>query len=63
MDAKLPPGLGGRLILPFILWLMKWTMLGNPYIRPWEDLKQIAGESDKKEFLLGSYYICHAVKP
>jgi ubiquinone/menaquinone biosynthesis C-methylase UbiE len=35
MDAKLPPGLGGRLILPFILWLMKWTMLGNPYIRPW----------------------------
>jgi ubiquinone/menaquinone biosynthesis C-methylase UbiE len=63
MDAKLPPGLGGRLILPFILWLMKVTMLGNPYIRPWEDLKQFAGEVDKQEFLFSSYYICHAVKP
>jgi Methylase involved in ubiquinone/menaquinone biosynthesis len=63
MDAKLPPGLGGRLILPFSLWLMKWTMLGNPYIRPWEDLKQFAGEVDKQEFLFSSYYICRAVKP
>jgi ubiquinone/menaquinone biosynthesis C-methylase UbiE len=63
MDAKLPPGPARRLILPFSLWLMKWTMLGNPYILPWEDLKQVAGEFDKEEFLLGSYYICHAVKP
>jgi SAM-dependent methyltransferase len=63
MDAKLPPGPGGRLILPFSLWLMKWTVMGNPYIRPWEDLKQVAGEFDKEEFLVGSYYICHAVKP
>jgi len=63
MDAKLPPGMGGRLILPFILWLMKVTMLGNPYIRPWEDLKQFAGEVDKQEFLFSSYYICHAIKP
>ena len=29
MDAKLPPGLGGRLVLPFGLWLMKHTMLGK----------------------------------
>jgi ubiquinone/menaquinone biosynthesis C-methylase UbiE len=63
MDAKLPPGLGGRLILPFILWLMKRTMLGNPYIQPWEDLKQFDGEFDIEEFMLRSYYICHAVKP
>jgi ubiquinone/menaquinone biosynthesis C-methylase UbiE len=34
MDAKVPPGLGGRLILPFSLWLMKRTMLGNPLIHP-----------------------------
>ena len=39
MDAKLPPGLGGRLILPFSLWLMKRTMLGNPLIKPWEDVR------------------------
>jgi ubiquinone/menaquinone biosynthesis C-methylase UbiE len=63
MDAKLPPGPGGRLILPFSLWLMKRTMLGNPYIQPWEDLKQFDVEFGMEEFLLGSYYICHAVKP
>ena len=30
MDGKLPRGLGGKLVLPFGLWLMKHTMLGNP---------------------------------
>src|SRR5215813_1704155 len=30
MDGKLPSGLGGQLVLPFSLWLMKRTMLGNP---------------------------------
>lgn len=63
MDAKLPPGPCGRLILPFSLWLMKRTMLGNPYIQPWEDLKQFAAEFDMEEFLFGSYYICHVIKP
>ena len=38
MDAKVPPGPGGKLILPFSLWLMKHTMLGNPLIHPWEEL-------------------------
>ena len=63
MDAKVPAGPCGQLILPFSLWLMKRTLLGNPYIRPWEHLKQIAGEFEMEEFLLGSYYICRAVKP
>jgi ubiquinone/menaquinone biosynthesis C-methylase UbiE len=63
MDAKLPPGLAGRLILPFSLWLMKRTMLGNPHIRPWEDLRQLGVNFARDEFLFGSYYICRAVKP
>jgi ubiquinone/menaquinone biosynthesis C-methylase UbiE len=63
MDAKLPPGLAGRLVLPFSLWLMKHTMLGNPYIQPWEDLRQFGSRFDQQEFLFGSYYICRAVKP
>jgi demethylmenaquinone methyltransferase/2-methoxy-6-polyprenyl-1,4-benzoquinol methylase len=63
MDAKLPAGWGGRLVLPFSLWLMKRTLLGNPYIQPWEDLKQFAAELNMQEFMLGSYYICHAIKP
>jgi ubiquinone/menaquinone biosynthesis C-methylase UbiE len=63
MDAKVPPGLGGRLILPFSAWLMKRTLLGNPHIRPWEDLEQLTSRFDMEEFMLGSYYICRAVKP
>jgi demethylmenaquinone methyltransferase/2-methoxy-6-polyprenyl-1,4-benzoquinol methylase len=62
MDAKLPPGLGGQLVLPFSLWLMKRTMLGNPLIRPWEDFARVAGKIEMEEFMFGSYYICGAVK-
>jgi ubiquinone/menaquinone biosynthesis C-methylase UbiE len=62
MDAKLPPGFGGRLVLPFSLWLMKRTMLANPYVRPWEDVRELAGNFEWEEFLFGSYYICRAVK-
>ncbi len=63
MDAKLPPGLGGQLVLPFGLWLMKNTMLGNPLVKPWEDLRQLAGKCDMEEFMFGSWYICGATKP
>ena len=63
MDAKLPPGLGGQLVLPFGLWLMKNTMLGNPLVQPWEDLRQLAGTCDMEEFMFGSWYIACATKP
>jgi ubiquinone/menaquinone biosynthesis C-methylase UbiE len=62
MDAKLPPGLGGRLILPFSLWLMKRTMLGNPLIKPWEDLARFTDELTMEEFMFGSWYICCGIK-
>jgi ubiquinone/menaquinone biosynthesis C-methylase UbiE len=62
MDAKLPPGLGGRLVLPFSLWLMKHTMLGNPLIKPWEDLTRLAGSVEMEQFMFGSWYICRAIK-
>jgi ubiquinone/menaquinone biosynthesis C-methylase UbiE len=62
MDAKLPPGLGGRLVLPFSLWLMKHTMLGNPLIKPWEDLTRLAGSIEMEQFMFGSWYICRAIK-
>jgi ubiquinone/menaquinone biosynthesis C-methylase UbiE len=63
MDAKLPAGRGGALVLPFSLWLMKRTMLGNPLIRPWEDLTKLAGAIEMEEFMFGSYYVARAVKP
>ena len=62
MDAKLPPGLGGRVILPFSLWLMRHTMLGNPLIRPWEDLARFAHALEMEEFMFGSWYICRGIK-
>jgi hypothetical protein len=62
MDAKLPDGLGGRLVLPFGLWLMKRTMLGNPLIKPWEDLARLAGAIEMEQFMFGSWYICRAIK-
>lgn len=62
MDAKLPNGFGGRLVLPFGLWLMKRTMLGNPLVRPWEDVERLAGQIEMEQFVFGSWYICSAVK-
>jgi len=62
MDAKLPDGLGGRLVLPFGLWLMRHTMLGNPLIKPWEDLARLAGRIEMEQFMFGSWYICRAIK-
>ena len=62
MDAKLPAGVGGELILPFSLWLMRRTMLGNPLIRPWEELARLTDQCDMREFMFGSWYICRAIK-
>jgi len=62
MDGKVPPGLGGRLILPFSLWLMKRTMLGNPLIKPWNDLATVVEGFEMEEFLFGSWYVCWGMK-
>jgi ubiquinone/menaquinone biosynthesis C-methylase UbiE len=62
MDGKLPSGLGGKLVLPFSLWLMKRTMLGNPFIKPWNDLAAIADTFAMEEFLFGSWYVCWGTK-
>lgn len=63
MDAKVPPGLSGKLVLPFSLWLMKRTMLGNPLIHPWEELAALTDDLEMTERRFMSYYICRGVKP
>jgi demethylmenaquinone methyltransferase/2-methoxy-6-polyprenyl-1,4-benzoquinol methylase len=62
MDGKLPYGRGGKLALPFGLWLMKHTLLGNPLIQPWNDLAAIADAFEMEEFLFGSWYVCWGTK-
>lgn len=63
MDAKLPSGRFGRAILPFSLWLMRRTFLGNPLIRPWEHLQRVTQDFEMRQFLFNSYYICRGAKP
>lgn len=63
MDAKLPPGIRGQLLLPYSVWIMRRTVLGNPYLRPWEELRELTDSFEMEEFLFGSYYICRGQKP
>ena len=63
LDGKLPGGFAGKLALPFGLWLMKRTMLGNPFIKPWDDLAALADEFGMQEFVFGSWYVCWGTKP
>jgi len=62
MDAKLPPGIRGKLLLPYSVWIMRLTVLGNPYIRPWEELGELSDQFKMEELLFGSYYICSGRK-
>jgi hypothetical protein len=62
MDAKVPPGASGKLVLPFSLWLMKHTMLGNPPIHPWEELARLTEQWDMRQRRFNSYYICCGIK-
>ena len=63
VDAKLPSSPTAKLLLPFSLWLMKHTMLGNPLIRPWDDLADIAENVEMHKYRFDTYYICRAMKP
>ena len=63
MDAKLPTGILGRLLVPGTVWIMRRTVLGNPFIQPWKDISELTEQFKIEELLFGSYYICAARKP
>jgi ubiquinone/menaquinone biosynthesis C-methylase UbiE len=63
MDVKPPPGRLGDIFLPVGAWLMKHTLLGNPYIRPWVHLSELAQDFAMEEFVFGSWYVCWGMKP
>ncbi|HEX8921700.1 MAG TPA: methyltransferase domain-containing protein [Pyrinomonadaceae bacterium] len=63
MDAKLPSNILGRLLHPFVVWASRLTVLGNPDIRPWDELKELANDVEMEEVSFGTYYICLARKP
>jgi ubiquinone/menaquinone biosynthesis C-methylase UbiE len=62
VDARVPPGRWSNLILPFAIWLMKHTLLGNPLIQPWKELEQLTRELNVEAQQFGSYYVCRGVK-
>jgi len=63
MDGRLPSGRFAKWLLPFSVWLMKHTMLGNPLIQPWRELAALCDDVEMRKYLFGSYYICRVVKP
>jgi SAM-dependent methyltransferase len=63
VDARLPPGLLGKLIRPFATWLMKQTLLGNPLVRPWQYHAALVDDFHMEDFRFSSYYICCGTKP
>lgn len=62
MDAKLPSGLTGKLLRPFVVWVSRLTVLGNPDVRPWDELKELTGGVEYEEAQFGTYYICRGRK-
>jgi len=62
MDGKLAHGLLGRLSRPFMTFLSKATVLGDPDRRPWEDLKRFTPQVEMEEINFGTYYICRGTK-
>lgn len=62
MDAKLPSGILGKLLYPFVVWTSKLTVLGNPDVRPWDELRALTDDVDYEEAQFGTYYICRARK-
>ncbi len=62
MDACLPDGRRGRLLQPLVLAASKATVLGDPAVRPWEELAAIAPEVTTQRLQLDTYVITQAHK-
>jgi len=62
MDGKLAGGICGRLSRPWVSWLSKKTILGDPMRSPWNDLHRFDAKVEIEEFSFGMYYIYKAKK-
>ena len=62
MDAKLPSGFLGKLLHPFVVWTSRATVLGNPDIHPWEELRELTDDIGCEELQFETYYICRGRK-
>ena len=62
MDGKLAHGLLGRLSRPLVILLSKATVLGDPDLQPWDDLKKFTPQIEMEEVNFGTYYVCRGTK-
>ncbi len=62
LDARLPAGRAGQLLRPVVTAISRATVLGNPEIRPWEEVAALTDQVEVEEHLLGTYFICHVRK-
>ena len=62
MDAKLPSGVVGKLLHPFVVWTSRLTVLGNPDVLPWDELRELTDDIDYEEAQFGTYYVCRGRK-
>jgi ubiquinone/menaquinone biosynthesis C-methylase UbiE len=62
MDAKLPSGIAGKILRPFVVWMSRLTVLGNPDVRPWEELRELTDDVNYEDVQFGTYYICRGMK-
>jgi len=62
VDGKLAAGISGRVSRPFVTWLSRRTILGDPMKLPQQELREFTSSLEVEEFNLGTYYICTATK-
>ena len=62
MDAKLPSGFLGKLLHPLVVWASRATVLGNPDVRPWDELRELTDDVCCEEVQFETYYICRGRK-
>ncbi|HEY7932318.1 MAG TPA: methyltransferase domain-containing protein, partial [Solirubrobacteraceae bacterium] len=62
MDAGLPDTRLGRLLSP-IGEAIATVLPGDPYSRPWDDLRALSENVDSERFQFGTYFICAISKP
>ncbi len=62
MDAKLPSNAMGRVLRPWVMLTSRLTVLGNPDLEPWRDLRALTDDFQMQEESFGTYYICRGRK-
>ena len=65
MDAQFPQGWSGKILKPFypmLIWILERTVLGNPFIVPAQELREVAGQVEIENLSFGTYFICRAKK-